>query len=122
MGKRTDMTLRPVVGERHEGRRVYITLHCGHERLHNPAVPVPDRARCHTCPPLPLPPPREGPPLTCAERGRLGGLAGGRPRKGKYPGRMPWWEQGLRDLAEANSNFPLDDALQALREKKYQRR
>lgn len=50
MATRSMGPIQRVIGKRREGRRVYITLHCGHEKLHNPQVPVPQSAHCVECP------------------------------------------------------------------------
>jgi hypothetical protein len=52
-------------------------------------------------------------PLTHAERGRLGGLKSRR-TIGKWPKRMPWWEQALRNYAELKPEFPLTEAIGVL--------
>jgi hypothetical protein len=92
-------------------------------KLHNANNRVPELAYCAECPPRsPQPkPPREGPVLSLAERGRLGGRRGHR-RHGKYPKAMPWWEQALRDYAEANPSVDLDAMIAALYEFRNQRR
>lgn len=46
----TNDPLRPVTGTRQQGRRVYLQLGCGHERLHNPRISPPTRAHCIECP------------------------------------------------------------------------
>lgn len=41
--------LKRVMKEETVGRRVYLTLECGHKKLHNPRIPVPHSARCYEC-------------------------------------------------------------------------
>jgi hypothetical protein len=41
--------LREVVGSKNEGRRIYLTLKCGHKKLHNPRAAIPRRAHCQEC-------------------------------------------------------------------------
>lgn len=42
--------LKRVMAEETVGKRVYLTLECGHKKLHNPRAPIPHSARCQECP------------------------------------------------------------------------
>lgn len=54
MGRpRTILQRRRVLSSVAEGQNYRITLDCGHNRLHSPGVPPPERAYCGECPPEP---------------------------------------------------------------------
>lgn len=43
--------LEEVKSSRKEGRRIYLYLACGHEKLHNPRDHIPYQSYCYICPP-----------------------------------------------------------------------